>query len=72
MNAESSRRKLSLGFVGGGLNSAVGYTHFLASRMDGFFSVDAGFFSRDPSVNAETATTYGVSASRCYDNLDAL
>ncbi|MDC6471613.1 Gfo/Idh/MocA family oxidoreductase [Luminiphilus sp.] len=72
MYAESSRRKLSLGFVGGGLNSAVGYTHFLASRMDGFFSVDAGFFSRDPSVNAETATTYGVSASRCYDNLDAL
>lgn len=72
MYSEGSRKKLSLGFVGGGINSAVGYTHYLASRMDGFFSVEAGCFSRDSSVNAETAFAYGVAASRCYDNLEAL
>ncbi len=69
---ENNGRPLSLGFVGGGVNSAIGYTHFVASRMDGFFEVKAGFFSRNPSVNAATASAYGVSESRCYSTLDAL
>jgi hypothetical protein len=28
---------LKLGFIGGGLNSAVGLTHRIAARMDGRF-----------------------------------
>ena len=72
MDSENKPRPLSLGFVGGGINSAVGYTHFVASRMDGFFAVKAGFFSRNSSINADTANAYGVPASRCYSSLDAL
>jgi len=66
------RSPKKLGFIGGGLNSAVGYTHYLASRMDGLFDVVAGCFSRDAQVNAETAHRFGVSEGRCYPSLDAL
>ena len=61
--------KLRLGFVGGGLNSAVGYTHFAASQMDGLFEVVAGCFSRDAETNMETGRYFGVSASRTYSDL---
>lgn len=52
--------RLNLGFIGGALNSAVGYAHFTASRMDGRFRLAAGCFSRDPQTNALSADRYGV------------
>ena len=57
---------LRLGFIGGGLNSAVGYTHFNASRLDGHFRVKSGCFSRQPAQNEQTAIAYGVPAERTY------
>ena len=63
---------LNLGFIGGGLNSAVGYTHFVASKLDGHFEVSAGCFSRDPRVNTETGHAYGVASNRVYAELDQL
>ena len=38
---------LKLGFIGGGIDSAIGYTHFIASQMDHRFILEAGVFSRD-------------------------
>ena len=64
--------KLRLGFVGGGVNSAVGYTHFVASQMDGFFEVAAGCFSRDAEKNKETGRLYGLSPDRVYSDLDEM
>lgn len=61
---------LKLGFIGGGLNSAVGYTHYLASRMDGIFDVRAGVFSRSASVNKATGDKFGVEPDRLYHNVD--
>jgi len=63
---------LRVGFVGGALNSAVGYTHFNASRLDGHFRVEAGCFSRNTKHNELTAQTYGVAANRIYDNWQQL
>lgn len=63
---------LRLGFIGGALNSAVGYTHFNASRIDGHFRVDAGCFSRRPESNAETAQTYGIPQERTHASWQAL
>ncbi len=40
-------RPLSLGFIGGGINSAIGLTHNIASQMDGHFQLTTGCFSRD-------------------------
>jgi predicted dehydrogenase len=59
---------LRLGFIGGALDSAVGYTHLTASRLDGYFRVDAGCFSRCGEQNERTAKVYGVSPERCYSD----
>jgi predicted dehydrogenase len=61
-------RKLRLGFIGGGLNSAVGYTHFVATRLDGLFDVVAGCFSRHQEINQETAQRFSVPQNRCYQS----
>jgi predicted dehydrogenase len=54
-------KPLRLGFIGGGINSAVGRAHYAACRMDGRFEVVAGVFSRDESVNTKTAEEFN-----CY------
>lgn len=63
---------LRIAFIGGALNSAVGYTHFNASRLDGHFRVEAGCFSRDSSQNEHSARVYGVVPERAYQNWRAL
>jgi len=55
---------LKLAFVGGGLNSAIGLTHKIASQMDNRFQLVAGCFSRDPDINEKTRQLWGV--PRCY------
>ena len=64
--AQPPASPLRLGFIGGAVSSAVGYTHFNASRLDGHFRVECGCFSRRPEVNEETARTYGISAERTH------
>lgn len=59
-------QSLKIGFIGGGLNSAVGYTHYASSHLDGMFRLEAGCFSRDKAVNASTGSRYGVEDSRIY------
>lgn len=57
---------LKIGFIGGATNSAVGYAHFAACRLDGHFKVEAGCFSRHAEHNDLTARAYGVSPKRTY------
>ncbi len=59
---------LKLGFIGGSLNSAVGYAHFVSSAMDNQWTLEAGCFSVDAQRNRETAQAYGVASDRVYDN----
>src|SRR6266404_1060637 len=59
---------LKLGFIGGSLNSAVGYAHFVSSAMDNEWTLEAGCFSIDAQRNRETAHAYGVASDRVYDN----
>ena len=40
-------KKIRIGFVGGGPNSFIGYTHRLAARFDNRFDFKAGIFSKD-------------------------
>ncbi len=63
---------LSVAFIGGGLNSAVGYTHFNASRLDGHFKVEAGCFSRHAEQNENSAQIYCVHPDRKYSDWQAL
>lgn len=63
---------LRLALIGGAVNSAVGYTHFNASRMDGHFQVEAGCFSRHPEWNENSARTYRVQPERSYADWQSL
>jgi predicted dehydrogenase len=57
---------LQIGFIGGGINSAVGHTHKIAAEMDGRWKLAAGAFSRDSDVNHETAKLWGVDSTHAY------
>jgi predicted dehydrogenase len=57
---------LRAAFIGGSIQSAVGYAHYAAARMDGRFDIVAGCFSRSPATNRATADAYGVDAKRLY------
>lgn len=63
---------LTLGFIGGGLNSAVGNTHFTAAQMDGLFRVAAGCFSSHPDINQQTAERWHIDPDRCYSSWQRL
>lgn len=66
------QKSFRLGFIGGSVNSAVGYTHFNASRLDGHFKVEAGCFSRRAEQNENSARTYGVQPERSYADWQTL
>jgi predicted dehydrogenase len=63
-----SNAPLSIGFIGGALESAIGCTHNIASQMDGRWKLVAGCFSTNQESNARTAEAWGISAQRTYDN----
>ena len=63
---------LRLGFIGGGINSAVGRTHFIAAQMDGLFRIQAGCFSRHQDINAKTADQWGVEPQRVHASWEVM
>ena len=64
-----SNLPLNLGFVGGAPDSAVGYAHYCASRMDNLWSLKAGAFSTHAEANKKAGETYGVAEDRTYGSL---
>jgi predicted dehydrogenase len=61
---------LSLGFIGGGLSSAVGSVHYSACHLDGIWELHAGSFSRNKEKNKETAKMWKIDESRTYDHFE--
>ena len=61
-----STKPLRLGLIGGGINSAVGYTHFASSQLDNRWKVVAGCFSRDKTINRSTADRWSIQDDRVY------
>lgn len=57
---------LRLGVIGGGLGSAVGRAHHIASQMDGLFRITAGCFSTNSANNIATGKSLGVQPGRVY------
>ncbi|MFA5984404.1 MAG: Gfo/Idh/MocA family oxidoreductase [Methylococcaceae bacterium] len=55
-----------LGFIGGGLASAIGQTHYSASRLDGNWDVVSGAFSRNVETNLATAAEWRIDPKRTY------
>ena len=63
-----NKRKIRIGFVGGGPNSFIGYTHRLAARFDNRFEFVSGVFSRDIQKSKEFGISLGLESSRCYSD----
>ena len=61
-------KPLSLAFIGGGINSAIGMTHKIASQMDGHFQLAAGCFSRDEVLNRKTGLAWGIDENKIYQD----
>jgi predicted dehydrogenase len=60
---------MKVGFIGGGLDSAIGSAHFAAINIDRKYSLDAGVFSIDGSINLSSGEFYGVDKNRVYANI---
>ena len=65
-------KKIRIGFVGGGPNSFIGYTHRLAARFDNRFEFVAGVFSRDIKKSKEFGKALGLDSSRCYSDYKSM
>lgn len=61
-----SNKRLKIGFIGGGINSAVGNTHKIASQMDSKWELVSGCFSTNPEINKQTAQDWHV--RRVYES----
>lgn len=66
------KQPLKLAFLGGGIDSAIGYTHYIASQMDHLFVLSAGCFSRKENINKRTAQTWGVDENHLYSDWKTL
>ncbi len=65
-------KKIRIGFVGGGPNSFIGYSHRLASRFDNRFDFVAGVFSRDIKKSISFGQSLGLDKDRCYNSYIAM
>ncbi len=67
-----SGQPLKLAFIGGGINSAVGYTHLIASQMDHRWKLVSACFSRDLSINEATASQWNLDDIRLHGDWASL
>jgi predicted dehydrogenase len=65
-------KKLNIGFLGGGITSAVGRAHKSAIAIDGQFDLVGGVFSRHEDTNKESATAYGLDERKAFESIDEL
>tara|TARA_Y100000766_G_scaffold276280_1_gene280259 strand:- start:633 stop:1799 length:1167 start_codon:yes stop_codon:yes gene_type:complete len=65
-------KPLRLAVIGGGLNSAAGYSHFVSTQLDGFFQITCGFFSTNKNINHETCRRYGIEIESEIDSWERL
>ncbi|HID01149.1 MAG TPA: Gfo/Idh/MocA family oxidoreductase [Piscirickettsiaceae bacterium] len=57
---------LKLAFIGGGVNSAIGQTHFAASQLDGRWQVVGGAFSRCDTQCRQTIQAWNLQPRFLY------
>ncbi len=69
MSRNMSTELIKVGFIGGGIDSAIGRAHFAALNIDRKFSIDAGMFSIEQDANYESGKFYGVATERVYESV---
>ena len=68
----TSNKQIKVGFIGGGVDSAIGSAHFAALNIDRKFSLEAGMFSINKEANHSSAEFYGVAPNRTYETASDL
>ena len=68
----NNKNKIKIGFIGGGPNSFIGYTHRLAARFDNRFDFVAGVFSKDKKKSIAFGKSLGLSEDRCYHDFQIM
>ena len=61
----NNKSKIRIGFIGGGPNSFIGYTHRLSARFDNKFEFVAGIFSKDKKKSKSFGSSLGLADDRC-------
>src|SRR5262249_13223313 len=69
---EAIGRRLGLAVVGGGPGSAIGETHRIAARLDGYYDIVASALSSDPERSRLSGRAIGVSEDRAYKSWQTL
>ncbi len=64
----NNKSKISIGFIGGGPSSFIGYTHRLAARFDNRFEFKAGIFSKNIKKSRNFGVALGLNKDRCYES----
>ena len=64
----NNKKKIRIGFIGGGPSSFIGYTHRLAARFDNRFEFKAGIFSKNIKKSKIFGASLGLDKDRCYDS----
>jgi len=68
----NERRRIALGFVGGGPRSLIGGVHRAAAALSERFDLKCGAFGTDAGRSREHARALGLDAARGYANLDEM
>lgn len=72
MITEEIGRRLRLALIGGGPGSAIGETHRIAARLDGYYEILASALSSNPQRSRESGVALGVPLERAYESWQAL
>ena len=62
--------KYKIGFIGGGIDSLIGATHFRSIALHTKLELVSGIFSINSEINYKSAKVYNVSKNRVYTNVD--
>ena len=71
-NLTKEMKPIRLAVIGGGINSAAGYSHFVSSQLDGLFKITCGYFSTNQNINSETCMRYGIKIQDGIDSWEKL
>lgn len=72
MSSLEEKKVLKLAIIGGSVDSAVGYTHLIASQLDHRWEVVSACFSSKPENNIKTVNAWNLKNIRLYNDWQTL
>jgi len=67
---KNNKKNYEIGFVGGGIDSAISGIHLRSILLNSKWKLSSGFFSLNKKNNEVSAIKYGIKKNRVFYNLD--